>query len=786
MKKSRIGIALAVCLVLGTVAAVAQAATGDTLGISTLTQRILPNGSPGYDTLTTGPGENYTVRDGSTDGATTGLAPLGVANAGRETKRTSLAYFGQLTDFQLADEESPARVEFLDSQGGAFTAAWRPGEALNPQEENSMIQQMNAFAANAPVANGDSTKPGMDFVMNTGDIADSQQANEVLWNRQLIDGDMVDPGSGVDPTPSIGVNPLCPAGTYHDTATPSNYTGVQDPNDWPAGLSGPPGYFYNPDDPNLVPPTLSNLVPYADAPEYPGLMNRAQQPFQATGLDVPGYVLFGNHDGLVQGNAYASGIFNEISKGCIKPMADAAANGGEAVASLYALLLNPNLTQQDFLDLYAAHPKLFTLVPPDPGRHLVNKKQYKDIWKADGKDDGHGFGFVDPAEDAAANGSAGYYSWSPKPGIRYITLDTHSEGGKILESDEGNLDDPQFQWLDRTLQQATADNEIVVIFSHHAVTSLDADVADENAPKCENVDPDVVIGCDADPRDSMPIHLENTTAPGEVTSAPGGALGVKEEILKYPNVVAWVAGHSHENEVTPFKNPNGEGGFWSIRTAALADWPKQNRLLQIFDDHDGNLSIFGTLIDEASPVPTPAPGTSAAGMSTDQLASISRELGYNDSQNGARKCGANPCGEGKVEDRNVELLVKDPRKPVVPPTTKANVTKVQVLPKKKNLKAGKKIKLTVKVTNGGTAAAKNIKVNLKSSNRNVKVRKSVVIKSIGIKKTVAVKVTVRAKGKAKGKARIIATVPKGSQVAAARKATSNLKIKEKKKHRKRH
>ncbi|MBK8293872.1 MAG: hypothetical protein IPK93_03505 [Solirubrobacterales bacterium] len=103
-------------------------------------------------------------------------------------------------------------------------------------------------------------------------------------------------------------------------------------------------------------------------------------------------------------------------------------------------------------------------------------------------------------------------------------------------------------------------------------------------------------------------------------------------------MVAWVAGHSHVNDIEPFKNPNGEGGFWSIRTAALADWPKQNRLIQMFDNKDGNLSIFGTLIDQAAPVSSPAPGN-ASGFSKDQLASISREVGYNDSQKGGQGCG---------------------------------------------------------------------------------------------------------------------------------------------------
>ena len=79
----------------------------------------------------------------------------------------------------------------------------------------------------------------------------------------------------------------------------------------------------------------------------------------------------------------------------------------------------------------------------------------------------------------------------------------------------------------------------------------------------------------------------------------------------HPNVIAWVAGHSHQNTVDPYPNPSGTGGFWSIRVAAEADWPQQSRLLEIFDNEDGTLSIFGTILDHASPATAAAGGTDA-------------------------------------------------------------------------------------------------------------------------------------------------------------------------------
>lgn len=64
--------------------------------------------------------EAYVVRD-----------PDGAGQAGRWQRRRSLAYFSQLTDFQLADEESPARVEFLDQAAGQGGAP-RPGAPGRP------------------------------------------------------------------------------------------------------------------------------------------------------------------------------------------------------------------------------------------------------------------------------------------------------------------------------------------------------------------------------------------------------------------------------------------------------------------------------------------------------------------------------------------------------------------------------------------------------------------------------------------------------------------------------
>ena len=96
----------------------------------------------------------------------------GAAPAAR-ADRTSLVYFGQLSDFQLADEESPARVEVIDPLSTPlnlpFGAAWRPWEALEPQIDDAMIRQVNQFTGASPVADGSGAHRAMDFTIDTGD-----------------------------------------------------------------------------------------------------------------------------------------------------------------------------------------------------------------------------------------------------------------------------------------------------------------------------------------------------------------------------------------------------------------------------------------------------------------------------------------------------------------------------------------------------------------------------------------------------------------------------------------
>jgi hypothetical protein len=642
-------ICAAAFLLVATASTQASHLFSDTAGHTTLEQVVTgPDPNLGYANLTTAlVGGSYLVRDGASESN----PAIPNAESGRDDRRTSLAYFGQLTDFQLADEESPGRVEFLDP--GA-SAAQRPQEAFQPFIIDWSIRQMNLFAGASPVEQGDGSRAAMDFALMTGDQADSAQRNETIWVRELLEGGTpLNFNSGVtntaDPAAYSG-HPTCTPYTLLPPAVFENppseaplYTGVQDYTDYDETSPFFPQYY----DPSDVRGTWA-----ADGfPTYSGLMDRAQTlAITPEGSAVPTYVTNGNHDPLVQGNEDPNAAFEDISTSCLKVLASTIAPTNPGVPDP-SVLLDPA-------------PAAATLVPPDPLRRHVSKPQIKAIYGEDGEDDAHGFDFVDPAENTASNDSASYYAWDPPqaPGFRFINIDTVSEGGQTAEgvgcgSANGNIDDPQWQWLVDQLDAAELADKLVVLFGHHPVRSLCTVIPDENASPCtvddthgDTPEHDTNPGCDLDPRVSEPLHL------GEPSQRPpGDTTETLTELLDgYPHLIAYVSGHTHDNNISAFPRTGG-GVWWGIETSATADWPVQHRLIEVMDNHDGTLSIFGTLLDHAAAAAAPSPG-SAAGFSSAQLASIGRELAYNDPQAG------DGTGEGATNDQNVELLVRDPRR----------------------------------------------------------------------------------------------------------------------------
>jgi 3',5'-cyclic AMP phosphodiesterase CpdA len=675
-------------------------------------------------------------RDGSRGGRTLRLPPS-----------ASIVNFLQLSDFQIVDEESPARVEWLDATQRIprlqpFSAAYRPQESLTTQITEAMVRQARNTVS--PV-----TAERLDLAILTGDNADSQQFNETRWFIDILDGTVGGETPYPDPEPAASrdrkIDPNSGIPAPGCEATPGTlYDGVRD-----SGRSGlfPDGGYYEPDSSSgerddgdgYSPFRAENVeeTPGRDVTvrDFPGLFENANEPFEAVGLGLPWYSAFGNHDALIQGNspdAYAGPLgpgpapapeatevfnpgFHAIATGCVKvrqPAAGTTAAIGPLVEQIRSLgdggLTPPEQEQADELTgqvLGLAQDAILDpcdpateegcevdVVPPDPRRCFLAKDEpstsapgspcetggfIQQHFLTTGSPVGHGFapapelppgkqgGFCDaePADPdclAASYGrppeaernADGYYSFSPKPGLRFAVLDTVTDECGSLFCSEGSVDDTQFEWLRRQIATAAANGEYVLVFSHHTLRTI-------RFPSIDVTELPVHFGMRVDRR-----------SPGNPQS-PSPAQTLEELYCQHPNVLAHVAGHEHANYVERLDCADDEPPplptcaaaascpnphFWHISTAAHIDWPSQARMIELVEV-DGEMSFVLTMLDHLGGAkPGGRDEQADSGHAPDdiaRLASIGREIAYNDYQGdrGAR---------GTRIDRNVILPTDRP------------------------------------------------------------------------------------------------------------------------------
>jgi hypothetical protein len=324
-------------------------------------------------------------------------------------------------------------------------------------------------------------------------------------------------------------------------------------------------------------------------------------------------------------------------------------------------------------------------VPPDPRRCYVAKDDNAVVlpaglapgpcstgswihqhFRTTGTPVGHGFAPSDPADCAkygpdeascrqassevgpglgrppqAVANHDGYYSFVPKPGMRFVVLDTITDECGSAFCSEGSVDDPQFQWLRGQIEQAEGMGQYVMVFSHHTLRTT-------RFPSTDPSEQPEHFGEKADRRGGQPLP----PSPGET---------LEQLYCEHPAVIAHVAGHEHENYVerhgcsqddpTLGANPV----FWHISTAAHIDFPQQARMIEAVDD-GGRMKLVLTVLDHEG---SPDPGNGDATPSVQRLASIARELSYNDYQ-------GNRGARGGRQDRNVILDAERPPPPMTP------------------------------------------------------------------------------------------------------------------------
>ncbi len=469
---------------------------------------------------------------------------------------------------------------------------------MSTQVGESMMQALNSIEF------GPATGLAFNFAISTGDNVDNNQFNELRWFIDLLDGETVTPNSG---------------GTTAEERAASPYEGYT--KDMTLNTTGG----------EIGIPSATALAT--------SVLERAQEGFDASGSNVPWYAVLGNHDGLAQGNLPGTGAFAPVPLGNQKNMSPI-----ENKKYCEALIEDATGGVTDALVDIASKQQ----VTADPDRRFLSNHNdvVAEYFNTTGMPDGHGF--ADAPEDPQHAGTAGYYAFpiSNDHPVVGISMDTITWGG----GPDGSLSDPQFQWIEEQMianstsyyspegelvENPSGTDNLMVLFSHHASTSLNNPGEDDAG---------------------APYHCFR---PGDAEGCAD--VGLRELISRFPNVISWVNGHHHQNRVTPHTFDAGtdaEHGFWEINTAAHIDWPQQSRLIEMSwaaggPGQDNVVILWATLVDSLAPI---KPDPTADDIS--YLAALSRYQSYKDAC--LRKGQADCSASGKAKDKNVKLILKAP------------------------------------------------------------------------------------------------------------------------------
>ncbi len=339
--------------------------------------------------------------------------------------------------------------------------------------------------------------------------------------------------------------------------------------------SGPEGYFGPQSDVN---PDPFYYRPALDAPRHPGLLRDATRPVRSSGLGARWLPVLGDHDVLVQGELVPT------------PLTQALAVGDRALWTLPEGLSlppgfelhaggspdSPPLSGMVDQFLLAALQGRTVAVPPDSARAQLSVAEVTGRLRT-------AAGLT--AGGVELDGSHGRLDYVHDLGdrLRVVGLDLASrEGGSA-----GRVGAGQVEFVESAL--AGARERFVIFVSHQT--------------------------------------LRQTVGGDEIEAALDGAR----------NVVLVLSGHTHHNRIRP--RETRAGGYWTVETSSLIDWPQQSRALRLHET-DRGVAIETWMVDH---VPT---------GSDPELGAISRRLAYGDVSGGRP---GNFAGEPR--DRNAMLHV---------------------------------------------------------------------------------------------------------------------------------
>jgi len=130
----------------------------------------------------------------------------------------------------------------------------------------------------------------------------------------------------------------------------------------------------------------------------------------------------------------------------------------------------------------------------------------------------------------------------------------------------------------------------------------------------------------------------------------------------YPNLILVMAGHRHQNVVTPFPSPDPdcpERGFWQVETVSMREFPQQMCAWEIIRNSDNSISILTTSVDPEVDETSLAWRSRAYGVATERIfGRLSQDDTSSRTYNAELVVQLSPAMQTKIADTGTSLAYR--------------------------------------------------------------------------------------------------------------------------------
>ena len=256
-----------------------------------------------------------------------------------------------------------------------------------------------------------------------------------------------------------------------------------------------------------------------------------QESFQAAGLDpaIPWYAVLGNHDHLWMGGLPVVASQEYFTN------TDVLLLGDNLLGYNYMGTIDGSTPYGDVIDVGSVTNFIVggvTNTPEvvaDTNRYSLTISNWMcEFFNTSSKPVGHGFNLANITNSFAC------YSFEPKTNmpLKVIVLDDTMSIQDYEIGEQATLDTNRFNWLTNELQLGQDQNQLMIIATHE------------------------------------PLEVIETNSPVSLTN-------VLAALHTYPNLLLWICGHTHQNNITPQPSPDPDHPVWvqlNSETRFLGKW----------------------------------------------------------------------------------------------------------------------------------------------------------------------------------------------------------------------